>query len=76
MPKRANILLSIVVVIASLSVAHADDLYGTKGIVPEAVRQGQAWKLLFPCRDRRHRRAPPRRDSQHDSGKCAMAAIR
>ncbi len=47
MLKRANILLSIVVVIASLSVAHADDLYGTKGIVPEAVRQGRLGSCYF-----------------------------
>jgi hypothetical protein len=48
MLKRAGILLCVVAFFSTLPAAKAaDDLYGSKGIVPEAVRQGKLGSCYF-----------------------------
>jgi hypothetical protein len=48
MLKRASVVLCVVVFFSTLTVAKAaDDLYGSKGIVPEAVRQGKLGSCYF-----------------------------
>jgi hypothetical protein len=48
MLKRASVVLCVVVFFSTLTVAKAaDDLYGSKGIVPAAVRQGKLGSCYF-----------------------------
>ena len=47
MLKRARVVLCLMAVFAALPVAKADDLYGQKGIAPEAVRQGRLGSCYF-----------------------------
>lgn len=47
MLKRANLVFFIAIIFASMPAAKGDDLYGSKGIVPEAVRQGRLGSCYF-----------------------------
>src|ERR1035437_6641412 len=47
MLKLAGIVLCVTAFLSTLPVAKADDLYGSKGIVPEAVRQGRLGSCYF-----------------------------
>jgi len=47
MLKLAGIVLCVMAFLSTLPVANADDLYGSKGIVPEAVRQGRLGSCYF-----------------------------
>ena len=48
MLKRAGVVLCVVAFFSALPAAKAaDDLYGSKGIVPEAVRQGRLGSCYF-----------------------------
>src|SRR5579862_5212879 len=47
MLKRASVVLCVIALFSALPAAKADDLYGSKGIVPEAVRQGRLGSCYF-----------------------------
>jgi hypothetical protein len=47
MLKRASVVLCLAAFFTTLPAAKADDLYGSKGIVPEAVRQGRLGSCYF-----------------------------
>jgi hypothetical protein len=47
MLKLAGIVLCVIAFLSTVPVAKADDLYGTRGIVPEAVRQGRLGSCYF-----------------------------
>lgn len=47
MLKRASVVLCVLAFFSTLPVAKAEGLYGSKGIVPEAVRQGRLGSCYF-----------------------------
>ena len=47
MLKLAGIMLCVMAFLSTVPVAKADDLYGSKGIAPEAVRQGRLGSCYF-----------------------------